>query len=336
MINGHGDDIYRYKDIRINFSSNVYNGFDHEDLFCHLADQLDHVSNYPEPTPAQLEKNLALFWGLQADELMVTNGATEAIYLIAQTFRRKHSAVLMPTFSEYVDACRLHEHQLTNIYQLEQIHVGFQIVWLCNPNNPTGAVTNKETLVQCICEHPNTLFVVDASYAEYTDQPLISSAEGCLMPNVLMLHSMTKDYGLPGLRLGYVTGSASLLEDVRRQRMPWSVNQVAIDAANYILSHQDEYTINLAELMAERERVAQQLSQLGGVQVWPSDSHILLCRLTIGKASALKDFLAQEYGILIRDASNFAGLDSSYFRIAVQTPAENNELIQRIAEWIAQ
>ena len=273
MINGHGDDIYRYKDIRINFSSNVYNGFDHEDLFCHLANQLDHVSNYPEPTPTQLEKNLALFMGLQADELMVTNGATEAIYLIAQTFRRKHSAVLMPTFSEYVDACRLHEHQLTNIYQLEQIHVGFQIVWLCNPNNPTGAVTNKETLVQCICEHPNTLFVVDASYA---------------------------------------------------------------DAANYLLSHQDEYTINLAELMAERERVAQQLSQLGGVQVWPSDSHILLCRLTIGKASALKDFLAQEYGILIRDASNFAGLDSSYFRIAVQTPAENNELIQRIAEWIAQ
>ncbi|MBO4451049.1 MAG: pyridoxal phosphate-dependent class II aminotransferase [Bacteroidaceae bacterium] len=336
MINGHGDDIYRYKDIRINFSSNVYNDFDHEDLFCHLADRLDCVKNYPEPAPVQLEKHLALSLGLQPDELMVTNGATEAIYLIAQTFRRKHSAILMPTFSEYADASRLHEHQVTNIYQLEQIHVGFQMVWLCNPNNPTGAVMDKEALVQSICQHPNTLFIIDASYAKYTDHPLLLPSEGCEMSNVLMLHSMTKEYGLPGLRLGYVTGPASLLEDVRRQRMPWSVNQIAIDAANYLLVHQDEFTIDLASLMAERERVAQQLSQLGGLQVWPSDSHILLCRLTIGKASALKDYLAQEYGILIRDASNFAGLDSSYFRIAVQSRAENDELIQRISEWIAQ
>ena len=333
MINGHGDDIHQYDAIRINFSSNVYNHFDHERLFCHLADQLDHVSNYPEPAPFGLEQSMAPMLGLQADQLMVTNGATEAIYLIAQTFRRKRSAIITPTFSEYADACRVHEHQLSNIYSLSQLHGGFDIIWLCNPNNPTGSVIDKDELIACIAAHPDTLFVVDASYARFTERPVITPSEAISHPNLLMLHSLTKEYSIPGLRIGYVTGNASLLDDLRRQRMPWSVNQVAIDAAHYLLAHPDDYAFNLHALMSERERVSQLLSAIGGVTVWPSDTHILLCQLTIGKASALKEYLAHEHGILIRDASNFAGLGPNFFRIAVQTPEEDDELIEAMKQW---
>lgn len=333
MINGHGDDIHLYDGIRINFSSNIYNHFDHERLFCHLANQLDHVSNYPEPAPFGLEQSMAPLLGLQAEQLMVTNGATEAIYLIAQTFRRKRSAVITPTFSEYADACRMHDHQLNHVYNLSQVHNDYDIVWLCNPNNPTGSVIDKDDLTASIVAHPDILFVVDASYARFTQRPLITTSEAVFHPNLLMLHSLTKEYGIPGLRIGYVIGNASLLDDLRRQRMPWAVNQVAIDAAYYLLAHSDEYEFDLSALMSERERVSRQLMAIGGVIVWPSDTHILLCQLTIGKASALKEYLVREHGILIRDASNFAGLGPNYFRIAVQTPEENDELIEAIKQW---
>lgn len=334
MLNGHGDDIYRYDDIRINFSSNVYNHFDHEPLFAHLANKLDNVVAYPEPSPVTLEAELAMMLGLQSDEVSVCNGATEAIYLIAQTYRRSKSAVLMPTFSEYADACRLHEHDVCSFYSLDQLPSRARLVWICNPNNPTGTVIERDTLLELIDNHSERMFVLDQSYAPFTQKPLITPAEAARRSNIIMLHSMTKEYAIPGLRLGYITAHKAVLNELRLQRMPWSVNQVAIDAGRYLLAHQDDYRLDLDALMSERSRVAEQLQKLGCIDVWQSDTHILLCKLRIGKASALKDYLALEHHILIRDASNFQGLDSTFFRIAVQTPEENDMLIDAIALWL--
>lgn len=334
MLNGHGDDIYRFDDIRINFSSNVYNHFDHEPLFAHLANKLDNVVAYPEPSPVTLEAELAMMLGLQSDEVSVCNGATEAIYLIAQTYRRSKSAVLMPTFSEYADACRLHEHDVCSFYSLDQLPPRARLVWICNPNNPTGTVIERDTLLELIDNHSERMFVLDQSYAPFTQKPLITPAEAAKRPNVIMLHSMTKEYAIPGLRLGYITAHKAVLNELRLQRMPWSVNQMAIDAGRYLLAHQGDYRLDLDALMSERSRVAEQLQKLGCIDVWQSDTHILLCKLRIGKASALKDYLACEHHILIRDASNFQGLDSTFFRIAVQTPEENDMLIDAIALWL--
>lgn len=334
MLNGHGDDLYKYKDIRINFSSNVYNHFDHEGLFCHLANKLDNVVSYPEPSPVSLEKGLAMIQGVGVEEVCVTNGATEAIYLIAQTFRRSRTAIVMPTFSEYADACRLHEHQMCSIFSIDEIPERAQMVWMCNPNNPTGTVIDKDELLECFHKHEDVIFVLDASYAPFTLKPIITAKEVVELPNVLMLHSMTKEFAIPGLRLGYIISNAALLQRIKLQRMPWSVNQVAIDAGHYLLAHEDEYYLDVKMLISERERVAENLQKLGCVECWPSDTHIILCKLRMGKASALKDYLAKEHGILIRDASNFEGLDSSFFRIAVQEKDENDELIAAIGDWI--
>ena len=336
MLKGHGDDQYLYKDIRLNFSSNVFPHFDHEGLFCHLAGRLDDVVSYPEPTPFSLESELAMLLDLTPEELCVTSGATEAIYLIAQTFRRSKTAILQPTFSEYADACRLHEHQISFVYDIDHLPERAQTVWLCCPNNPTGSVWNKDQLLNCIASHQEQIFILDASYAAFTLAPLITPREAAALPNVLMLHSMTKDFSIPGLRLGYITGSENLLHRVRLQRMPWSVNQVALAAGHYLLMHKDEYEIDLTALMAERERMAQALTALGCIEVLPSDTHILLCKLRFGKASALKDYLARERGILIRDASNFEGLDECFFRIAVQTEAEDDELLKGIIDWLSE
>lgn len=336
MLHGHGDDLYRYPNITANFSSNVYAHFDHEGLFDHLANRLDDVVNYPEPTPSSLERALAAYDGLASDQLMVTNGATEAIYLIAQTFRRSRSAILVPTFAEYADACRLHEHEVAHIYALSELQPRTQLLWLCCPNNPTGTVTPRDQLMRCIEDHPSTLFVVDASYAPYTDQPLLTATEAVSLPNVILLHSMTKTYAIPGLRLGYTTAHSALTDQLSRQRMPWAVNQVAIEAGGYLLRHADEYTLDVRALLGEARRVADRLNALGVVEVWPSDTHILLCHLRMGKAPALKDYLANVHGILIRDASNFAGLDDTFFRIAVQTPPDNDRLVDAIAAWLSE
>ena len=127
MIEGHGDDAYKYKAIKINFSSNVYNHVDHSGLHQHLFQQMESIRTYPEPEPYSLEKVLAERFHLSSEEVCVTNGATEAIYLIAQTFRNQISAILMPTFSEYADACRMHGHRVSSLYQLPKEQDGYRL-----------------------------------------------------------------------------------------------------------------------------------------------------------------------------------------------------------------
>jgi threonine-phosphate decarboxylase len=355
VLTGHGDDIYKYKDIRINFSSNVYNHFCHDGLYAYLASRMDCIRNYPPPTPSDLEKEIATLHNLSHENVIVTNGATEAIYLIAQAFAQASSLILQPTFTEYEDACKQYQKppspprgsllyttdpskwdtllkELLLSKELPLGGLGGFLFWLCNPNNPTGQVIPKPILESAIASHPDTIFIIDESYAPFTMQPLVSTSMSGAQ-NVLLLHSMTKEFAIPGLRLGYITGSAALLSRIRKCRMPWSVNQLAIEAGHYLLAHKSDYALDLPALMAERKRMSRELSAIDGITVYPSDTHILLCRIEGTTAAQLKDYLANNYGILIRDASNFQGLDEHYFRIAVQTPEENNHLLNILKEW---
>ena len=332
MIEGHGDDAYKYKAIKINFSSNVYNHVDHSGLHQHLFQQMESIRTYPEPEPYSLEKVLAKRFHLSSEEVCVTNGATEAIYLIAQTFRNQISAILMPTFSEYADACRLHGHKVVPIYNLNRLPDRGRLIWLCNPNNPTGEVREKEVLTACIKQNRQRIFIMDQSYEFFTQKALLTAKEAAEFPNVILLHSMTKRFAVPGLRLGYITACKELLHEIRTQRMPWSVNQLAIEAGHYLLSS-SQYDIDISLLLREKERLVQSLLSIGGMEIWPSDTHYMLVQLRMGKAAALKEYLATEQGILIRDASNFEGLNEHFFRIATQTPEENDKLVESIKKW---
>lgn len=333
MIEGHGDDAYKYKAIKMNFSSNVYNHVDHSGLHQYLFQQMESIRTYPEPEPYSLEKVLSEQLHLSDKEVCVTNGATEAIYLIAQTFRNQTSAILMPTFSEYADACRLHGHKVVSIYNLNRLPERVRLVWLCNPNNPTGEVREKDALLACIRQNPQCVFILDQSYEFFTQKELLTAKEAAELPNVILLHSMTKRFAVPGLRLGYFTACEELLHDIRVQRMPWSVNQLAIEAGHYLLRFASEYDIDIPLLLKEKERLVQSLLSIGVMEVWPSDTHYMLVQLRMGRAAALKEYMATEHGILIRDASNFEGLNEHFFRIATQTPEENDKLIEGIKKW---
>lgn len=341
MIKGHGDDAYQYdRPITINFSSNVFGRVDLKGLKKHLCSCMGEIGSYPEPEPYTLEAGLARRHRLQADEVCVTNGATEAIYLIAQTFRGTNSVIYQPTFSEYADACRMHGHRVTALFMLptekEQYRLpsDIRMLWLCNPNNPTGRVIRKEELKRLVEQNPKVCFVIDQSYESFTLSPLFTAEEAATYSNVLLLHSMTKRYAMPGLRLGYVTGCAGLLERLRTNRMPWSVNQLAIQAGMYLLAHPLEAPLDMVTYLEEANRLRNRLQALGAMDVWETETHFMLVCLCFGKASALKEYLANQHGILIRDASNFEGLDDRFFRIAAQTSEENDLLVDAIGKWL--
>ena len=337
MIEGHGDDLYKYgKKIVSNFSSNVYNRIDHSGLYQRLNERLSTICSYPEPMPYSLESEIARRYSLTPRQVCVTNGETEAIYLIAQVFQGRISAVLGPTFSEYADACRVHRHKVKPFYSLDALPEDAELVWICNPNNPTGEVRNKEDLKALVDSHPDKLFIFDQSYEYFTLKSLLGIKEAASFPNVILLHSMTKQYAIPGLRVGYFTASEGLTDDVRCRRMPWSVNSLAIEAAKYLLEEGDGISADIPQLLAERERLTNLLLATGMLEIWPTDTHYMLIKLRMGKAAALKDFLAVNHGILIRDASNFEGLDERFFRIATQTPEENDKLVKAISEWMEQ
>lgn len=341
MIEGHGDDSYKYnRPITSNFSSNVYSKVDLADLKAHLCARIEGIGNYPEPEPYTLEARLACRHRLPADAVCVTNGATEAIYLIAQTFRGTNTAILQPTFSEYADACRIHGHRVTSLYQLPSEKEGFllpkevRMLWLCNPNNPTGTVVDKAYLTELIKHNSQVCFIIDQSYEYFTLCSLFSPAQAAEFPNVLLLHSMTKRYAVPGLRLGYITGDGGLLKRLRSHRMPWSVNQLAIEAGLHLLEHDVPNPLDVPAYLQETARLRTALESLGGLEIWATETHFMLVRLRFGKASALKEYLAGEHGILIRDASNFDGLDEHFFRIATQTSEENDRLVEAIKQWM--
>jgi len=335
MTGGHGDDLYLYKDIRLNFSSNIYNHLDHSGLDKYLCGCMESIHSYPEPVPASLESEWALRMGLSAQNMCVTNGATDAIYLIARAFYGADSVVVMPTFSEYADACRMNMHKVKSAYSLDKIQVPANgLCWICNPNNPTGTVYDPQVLVELAENNPGCTFIIDQSYSDFTDKELLSARKAADHTNILMLHSMTKKFAIPGLRLGGISGSEKAVERMKRFRMPWAVNSLAIEAGKYLLDNSSSYEIDIKQLLAEKERVAQAIRAIGGIDVWKSDTHFFLCQLRMGRAGALKDFLASDYGILIRDCSNFEGLDERFFRIAVQLPSENDELVDAIRDWV--
>lgn len=331
MLNGHGDDIYAHeKKIVSNFSSNVYSHTDYSALHEYLCNNISTIHSYPEPDAITLRNAISEKKDISNDRIIITNGATEAIYLIAQAFRGSKTGVVVPTFSEYEDASRVHDHQLYFLKDLEDIQFGTSLIWICNPNNPTGNVYNKEYLISIVLSHPNICFVIDQSYEGFTSQPVLSPREAATFDNVILLHSLTKCYAIPGLRLGYITSQPKLIERIRYYSMPWSVNQVAQLAGLYLLEY---FKYDFSDYISQSLSVQKNIDQIKGVSVEPSVMHYFLCKLNNQNASDLKLFLINEYGILIRDAANFRGLDRTYFRIAIQSPKENDRLIDAIKGW---
>lgn len=332
MTYGHGDDKYRYGDrVKMNFSSNIYQRADLTELKDYLATRLDAIGNYPEPEPKALEALIAEKLEISADMVMVTNGANEAIYLIAQLYRHWASVIPQPTYNEYADACRMFGHTISYDRNDElNILPEDRIYWLCNPDNPTGNVLLKSLITHIIRKHPRYLYVIDQSYADYTLQPMLEMKEMLDCYNVMILQSLSKKYCVPGLRLGYLTASPIIIDRLRDIRQPWTVNALAIEAGKWLIENNPKMLPDLKEYLDEAQRVKQELSEIEGLMVMDTQTHYMLVNIDWATSLELKNWLIERHGILIRDASNFHSLDDHCFRVAAQTPEENDALISAI------
>ncbi len=336
MIDGHGDDIYRYDDlVKMNFSSNIWQHADHTALKEHLMAHFDLVGNYPEPQPRQLEKLIAREEGVSPECVMVTNGATEAIYLVAQQYHHSASIIPQPTFNEYADACRLNHHIISfeNTDDLSKLPKD-RVYWICNPNNPSGNVLMKGFLDYVVRRSPRYTFVIDQSYEDYTKEPLLKAREMSGVTNIIILHSFSKRYGIPGLRLGYVTAHPNTIQLLRSRQNPWSVNTMAIEAGKFLIEHGHPVVDDLDAYLEETERMRGLLRAIPGIRVFETKTNYMLCEIEQSTARELKSYLIHEHGILIRDCSNFYGLSNQFFRVAAQKPEENDTLVAAVQEFV--
>ena len=332
MIYGHGDDTWRYGDaIKMNFSSNIYQKADLSELKAFLASRLDVIGHYPEPEPKELEGLIAEKLEIPANMVMVTNGANEAIYLIAQLYSGWTSIIPQPTYHEYADACKMFGH-IISYERTDDLEVLPQdrIYWLCNPDNPTGNVLLKVLLAYVIRKNPRFLYVIDESYADYTLQPRLQPKEMMDCFNVMFIRSMSKKYCVPGLRLGYVAASPIIIDRLRAIRQPWTVNALAIEAGKYLVEHDPQLLPDMNAYIAEAQRLKAGLEAIDGLMVMDTQTHYMLVNIDWANVLELKNWLVEHHGILIRDASNFHGLDDHCFRVAAQTPEENAALLNAI------
>jgi len=324
MIEGHGDDAWKYNiPIRADFSSNVLYGELDAGLLSHLQTVLVHVTHYPEAGAQSLQRAASQAYGVSEEMVLVTNGVTEAIYLIAQAFRQRSAIIYTPAFAEYEDACRVQGMEI-GFRDWEELRDGglgnAGLVFLCNPNNPTGFSTGLDWLRN----HPETLFVVDESYIEFA--PNAKSVIG--LPNVLVLRSLTKSCRIPGLRVGFVVGAPALIGQLRDIKMPWSVNRLAIEAGLYIFSHSRDFIVPVQRLLDETRVWQGALRAATGWKIWDTDTHYFL----IDTPAPMKMKLLSDYGLLVRDASNFRSLMPNTIRVACQSPEHNHLLTQALAE----
>lgn len=340
MLFGHGDDFYNSQnEVKINFSSNVWHGANLEKLQEHLNSQFDKLTRYPEPDAASVKRLLARRYEIKEENIVVTNGSITAFYLLAQTWKNAKSIIAVPSFSEYEDACRLHGHEISFFSTGEDLsEVSFEgqdFCWLCNPNNPDGKLIHRIELLRMIAANPQTTFIIDQAYVSFTTEEMLKPSDIKNNPNLILVQSISKAYNIPGLRVGYIVACPEKIEEISKYIIPWSINAIAIEASKYILIHPAQFTLPIRKWQRETADFIYQLTKLDGLEVLPTATTFFLVRLRKGTAADLKQYLWDNYNILIRDASNFRGLDETYIRLSTQTKNENEQLIEAIREWLA-
>ena len=340
MLFGHGDDFYNSQnEVKINFSSNVWHGANLDKLKEHLNEQFSKLTRYPEPDAASLKRLLARRYEIKEENVVVTNGSITAFYLIAQAWKGAKSTISVPSFAEYEDACRLHEHELTFFSTSDDLSElsleGQDFCWICNPNNPDGKLLHRTEILRLLAANRNTKFIIDQAYVAFTTEDMLKPSDVKNNPNLILIQSISKAYNIPGLRIGYLVASPEITATVNKYIIPWSVNAIALEASKYILIHPAQFTLPIRKWQRETAELIYQLNKFDNLEVIPTSTTFFLVRLKKGTAAELKKYLWDNYGILIRDASNFRGLDETYIRLSTQTTAENQVLIDAIREWFS-
>ncbi|MFY9300804.1 MAG: threonine-phosphate decarboxylase CobD [Candidatus Nitrosotenuis sp.] len=296
---------------------------------------------YPDPESKKLKKRLASHLKVLPANLVVGNGATEIIYNFCRTTLEKNTPVLIPvpTFGEYEAAARLCGAKLLffKTMDLEKDLAVFVkkiprngAVFVCNPNNPTGTMTSKNSILQIIkmAKARNTFVFVDECFMELAQNQNQSVIDKIHHENLFVLRSLTKSFGLAGLRVGYGIGNKKLASILNKIKIPWNVSGLAQEVACLALSDAEFLGRTRRLLKTESKFLTDSISRLDGFSCLGTSANFILIR-TRTNSRLLQKRLAQK-NILIRDCSTFRGLGKNYIRIAIKTHNENLRLVNAL------
>lgn len=314
-----------------------------------IWENFDDILHYPDIDCSSLRKRIAQKIKHHDDEILVGNGSTELFYLIPRTLKPAKGIVFQPTFSEFAEALKCSHTEVFHHVLKEEDGFCFgyykdyfrdnktEMAFLCNPNNPTGQLVEKGVILDMARLHPNVTFVVDEAFMDFVDTPERYSVinEAGAMRNLIVVRSLTKFYGFPGLRVGYLVAHADLVKKMMQYKEPWSVNTFAQYAA--MVAMEDEAFISRSRefMFTERLFLFHELSNIRGFLPYkPTGNYIFIKINRDGMTSSLLCRQLLEHGIAIRDCSNFIGLNDNYFRVAVKTRNENVQLIAALKDII--
>lgn len=344
----HGGDIYSF--IRetgkapLDFSENTNPYGLPERVKQAIKNEVNKFNMYPDPHCVELTKHVAKYYSVPEDCLLFGNGAADIIFKIAYAMQPKSALILAPTFSEYelslknigteIHHFHLDEQEEFRITEaILEVIPGHDIVYICNPNNPTGRVCPRDLMKQIAnaCKAVGAILVVDECFMDFvTDMEQYSMLEEVAQyDNVILLKAFTKIFAMAGLRLGFcVTSNEELLTRINEAGQPWSVSTVA-QVAGVACCEEEEYVQHMRiQLPIERKFLSENLQKLG-MKVYHSDANYLLFHSKIELAEPLR-----KSGIMLRSCGNYRGLNQEYYRVAVKKHEENQELIMRMKQII--
>lgn len=336
----HGGDICGNANVTLDFSVNTHPLGMPEGVKRALAGRMADWERYPDPHCRALTAALAAYHGVEKNWVLCGNGATDLIFRICASLRPRRALALSPTFSEYERSVSLFGGKTLEVPLSEQdgfalterildaLSPDMDMLFLCNPNNPTGRLADPALLRRIAdkCGESGICLVLDECFIGFTDGesmiPLLKTH-----PHLMILRAFTKLFCLAGLRLGYLLcADTALLSEVGRFAQTWSVS-VPAQTAGLAALGEHGWAEQTRQLVREaRAFMTAALSPLG-LDVLPSDANFLLVK----SGTPLYQPLLQR-GMLVRDCSNFSGLDEQYIRIGLKTRDKNEALLHALSE----
>ncbi|CDM68319.1 threonine-phosphate decarboxylase [Clostridium bornimense] len=311
-----------------------------------MIDSLNNINVYPDITYFRLKKSISRFENINSNNIFLGNGAAECIFNVVRAINPKKALIPAPSFSEYKQAVdsvdgeiKYHVLKENNNFNFDEdficdITEDVDLVFICNPNNPTGTLTSREFILKVIekAKIVDAIIVIDESFLDfvfeeerYTLKNLINSFD-----RLVIIKSLTKFFALPGVRVGYgITSNTKIMKAIKKISIPWNINTVAVEGS--IASLNDtEYIKKTREYMEkERENLYKEIKSHKGIKVFnPSVNYIFF------KLESNIDLRGKllEKNILIRSCENYYGLDNRYYRVAVKSNSDNKILVKLLEE----
>lgn len=353
----HGGDLNHIKkqyhlDDLLDFSANINPYGLSKNIKKAINEHLEDIIHYPEPNARKLCAKIAQTYKIAEDKIIVGNGAVELLYILCHILRPQNALIVSPGFSEYERAARASGAKINYVMLSEKqdfnspmrdliVNIkGNDILFIGNPNNPTGTLFTVEDMELLIehAENNGCFVVVDESFMDF----IKTSEAFSVLPlvekyhNLLVLHSLTKFYALPGLRLGFAATDHEVLDPLYRAKDPWNVNSLAQIAGMVALDDTVYQRRSRTYTRTEINYLYEELITFEQLKVYEPTVNFILVNIkaTSMTATQLREKLLT-YGIVIRNCENYPGLDEYYVRFAVRTREENDKLIDALTEILA-